>query len=73
MTRIRLKREIKEKLEKVIFYSLCLLAIIGCFWLLNLQDQYEEKRAIERCDGKDNIVERYTNQGDKYYTCKVEK
>lgn len=73
MTRIRLKREIKEKLEKVIFYSLCLLAIIGCFWLLNLQDQYEEKRAIKRCDGKDNIVERYTNQGDKYYTCKVEK
>lgn len=73
MTRIRLKREIKEKLEKVIFYSLCLLAIIGCFWLLSLQDQYEEKRAIKRCDGKDNIVERYTNQGDKYYTCKVEK
>lgn len=73
MTKLRLKREIKEKLEKVAFYSVCVLALVGCFWLLNLQDKHEEQRAIERCGGKDNIVERYTNQGDIYYTCKVEK
>lgn len=73
MKKLRLKREIKERLQMFVFYGLCILAIVGCFWLLNLQDQHEEKRAIERCGGKDNIVERYTNQGDKYYTCKVEK
>lgn len=73
MTKLRLKREIKEKLVNVAFYGICLLGIVGCIWLLNLQDQHERERAIKRCGGENNIVERYTNQGDLYFTCKAEK
>ena len=64
---------LKESVKKVMFYLVCGLAIVGCFKLLQLQDQNEYKRAVNRCGSKNNIVEHYTSQGDKYYSCKVEK
>lgn len=67
--KLRLKREIKERLQKIAFYTICILAIVGCFKLLQLQDQHEYQRAITRCGSESNIQTNYTNQGDKYFTC----
>ena len=70
--RLVLKKEIKEKLQDILFVSAIVGVLVLCFYGLNALDRHEYNRAIERC-GADNIVERYTNQGDVYYTCKVEK
>lgn len=48
-------------------------ALFGCIMLLQKQDQVEKNNAIERCGGLENVVEKYTSQGDVYFTCKVEK
>ena len=64
---------LKENVKVALIGIGCLLAIVGCFKLLQLQDQHEYNRAVERCGGESNIVQHYTNQGDKYYTCTIEK
>lgn len=47
-----------------------LLIFISLVGLLNLIDTKEYNKAIEYCNGKDNVITSYTNQGDKYYICK---
>lgn len=64
-----LKKEVKEGIQKGLFYFVCIMGIIGCFKLLELQDQNEYKRAIKRCQNENNIQVKYSRQGDKYYTC----
>ena len=55
-------------------FGLVSIVIIAlCVMGLQAQDNQVRKNAIERCGGENNIVERHTNQGDRYYTCKVEK
>ena len=49
-----------------------LIIVLGIV-LLNIQDNHIKKNAISRCGNEDNIVEHYTEQGDKYFSCKVEK
>lgn len=68
-----LKKEIKEKLQDTLLVGAIVGVLVLCFYGLNALDRHERNRAIERCGGVDNIVERYTNQGDTYYQCKVEK
>lgn len=70
--RLVLKKEIKEKLQNLLFIGATVGGLVLCIYGLNALDRHEYNRAVERC-GADNIVERYTNQGDIYYTCKVEK
>ena len=56
------------------FYQvLCIIGIVICILALNKMDDNEYKKAIDRCNGKDNVITNYTNQGDKYFTCKVDK
>lgn len=53
--------------------------IVECFLLsliiatpvimLKLLDEHEENNAVKRCGSKQNIVMKYTSQGDKYYEC----
>ena len=31
------------------------------------------QNAVSRCGNEKNVVLRHTNQGDRYYSCKVEK
>jgi len=49
------------------------LGIVGCIWLLNLQDNAEYNRAVEKCGNIENVVEAFDNQGDKYYICATKK
>lgn len=49
---------------------IALLVFISLAGLLNLIDTREYNKAVERCNGKDNVITSYTNQGDKYYSCK---
>ncbi len=51
------------------------LVIIITLLSLGLNNQMEEHKAkmIEKCGGEDKIVAYYTKEGDKFYTCKVEK
>lgn len=64
---------LKENVKRVMFYLVCGLAIVGCLKLLQLQDQNEYNKAVSRCGSVNNISEHYTSQGDRYYSCKVEK
>lgn len=59
--------------EKVLLFVICLLLVIGIGKVFALLDQHEYNRALDRCGNKDNVVEKYTKEGDKYYTCKVDK
>ena len=60
-------------MKKILFYGICILGIVGCFKLLELQYNYEKDRAITRCGNENNIEEHFTKDGDSYWTCKVEK
>lgn len=68
-----LKKEIKEKLQTILEVMVIVGVLALCAYSLKALDRHEYNRAIERCGDTNNIVERYTNQGDKYYQCKVEK
>ena len=59
-------------MKKILVGVVLIIAIVGCVKLLELQDNYNKNNAIKTC-GKNNVVIKYTNQGDRYYTCKVEK
>ena len=62
-----------EKMKEmlVIIVGLVVIAMLGKG--LQAMDEQAKNNAIERCGGKANVVEKYTNQGDRYYSCKVEK
>ncbi len=68
--RYHLKENVKESIKAVVICSICLILAI---LILNKLDEYNKKRAIENCNGKDNIIVTYDNNGDKIYTCKNEK
>ena len=59
----------KEKMLMIIGMSLLLIVV---FKGLTILENNNKNNAIQEC-GKDNIVMKYTNQGDRYYVCKVEK
>jgi hypothetical protein len=63
----------KEKMLNVLGMIACVLAIIGLFKLLQLQDQKNYEYAIERCGSVENLVKHQTQEGDIYWTCLVEK
>lgn len=62
----------KEMLENISFVLVCVIGIALCMLGLKALDTYEKNRALDRCYPY-GITENYTNQGDVYYTCKVEK
>jgi hypothetical protein len=59
----------KEFIESLQFIIICIIGITICCLGLKALDTYERNRALDRCFPYD-IAVRYTNQGDKYYTCK---
>jgi hypothetical protein len=63
----------KEKMLNVLGMIACVLAIIGLFKLLQLQDQKNYEYAIERCGSVENLVKHQTQEGDIYWTYLVEK
>ena len=67
------KRVLKSWVKETLLFIACGVALFSCFKLLQLQDQHEYNKAIERCGNVENLNTHYTQQGDKYYTCKVEK
>ena len=67
------KRVLKSWVKETLLFIACGIALFGCFKLLQLQDQHEYNKAIEICGRVENLNTHYTQQGDKYYTCKVEK
>ena len=63
----------KEMLQELLFWlGAITIGVLSIYGLVGL-DNYEKEKANARCGGADNVVVRYTNQGDKYYQCKVEK
>ncbi len=59
--------------KEILFYVVIILVGVLSIYGLVALDNYEKEKANTRCGGADNVVVRYTNQGDKYYQCKVEK
>ena len=63
---MRLKPWVKVVLGILgVFLVLCVMRYIG----VSLYEHDKEK-AIKRCGGENNIVEKVTNQGDIYFNCK---
>ena len=63
----------KEMLQELLFWlGAITIGVLSIYGLVGL-DNYEKEKANTRCGSADNVVVRYTNQGDKYYQCKVEK
>ena len=63
----------KEMLQELLFWlGAITIGVLSIYGLVGL-DNYEKEKANTRCGGADNVVVRYTTQGDKYYQCKVDK
>lgn len=60
-------------MKKILKVVILIIAIVGVVKVLNVINEKEYQKAISRCGSKDNLVISYTQQGDKYYSCKVEK
>lgn len=61
-----------EMLEMITLLGVLIIAIVLGGLGLKALDTHEKERALDRCYPNE-IVVKYTNQGDKYYSCKVEK
>lgn len=55
------------------YFALCIIGLVICFIGLCSQDNEEYKKAIARCGNEKNVITHYDLQGDKYYSCKVDK
>lgn len=56
---------------KIFILVLVVLGVlISC---TNNQEEQHKERIVEKCGGEDKITAYYTKEGDKFYTCKVEK
>lgn len=49
---------------------LLIIVLIGAVKVLNTLDEKEYQKAVSKCGNKENVITKYTNQGDKYYICK---
>lgn len=61
-----------EMLEMITLLGVLIIAIVLGGLSLKALDTHEKERALDRCYPNE-IVVKYTSQGDKYYSCKVEK
>lgn len=50
--------------------KLCIIGLCLSWLLFGIQNNYMKNKAISKCGGKNNIIEKYTNEGDIYYICK---
>lgn len=62
----------KDFIESLQFIGVYVIGIAICFLGLKALDTHEKERALDRCYPNE-IVQKYTAQGDKYYSCKVDK
>jgi len=60
-------------MKKLGLAIILILVFIGGFKVLAIQEEHERQNAIARCGGESNVITNYTNQGDKYFSCKVDK
>lgn len=51
---------------------LLIIILISAFNLLKLINESNYKKAINNCNGKDNVIIKYTKEGDKIFSCKVD-
>lgn len=59
--------------EKISYLTLFVIVLVIINIILTKMDTNNYNNAIERCGSEDNVITNYTNQGDKYYSCKVDK
>lgn len=60
----------KERVEEFVIAVGALIVLILLFSLFRGLDKSEYNNAVKRCNGKENVVEQHTRQGDVYYICK---
>lgn len=63
----------KELIKKVMIIIIMIVSLIAIYKLLELQDTKAYNNAVARCGSDSNVVVKHTNQGDRYYLCKVDK
>lgn len=61
----------KEIITTIIILVVLVLTIVGLGKVIKSMDEKSYQDAIARCKSEDNIQTKYTSQGDKYFTCKV--
>lgn len=49
---------------------LLIIVLVGAVKVLNTLNEKEYQKAVSKCGSKENVITKYTNQGDKYYICK---
>lgn len=59
--------------ENIIIGVIGVLVVIILMLLLNIQNKNNYIHAIKMCGNEENIIEHFTEEGDIYYTCKIEK
>lgn len=64
-------KEEKKLMAKVVIVGIAIISFLGM--ICNNQMEEHKAKMINKCGGEDKIVAYYTKEGDKFYTCKVEK
>lgn len=59
---------------KVVLFVLVMIGIVIALGKsINSMEQKAYTDAVARCNGEQNVVQKYTSQGDKYWVCAIEK
>lgn len=57
-------------MKKFLLIVACAITLLGCYRVLELQEQENYNNAVEKCGGASNLIEKYTSTGEVYYYCK---
>lgn len=66
-------RKVVDVLKTVALLAVAVLIMYLLLLGLRKQDERNYRHAIERCGSVENLVKHQTNEGDIYWSCKVEK
>ena len=62
------KRLVLKKQWVAVIIILVILILVR---FLSKLDEIDYNKAVDKCNGSQNVVTKYTSTGDKYYTCKA--
>ena len=61
--------KLKEEIKMLLFIIAMIIIVVLLGKSISAMEQKAYNDAVVRCKGEQNVVQKYTSQGDKYWVC----